>query len=435
VVRSVDWVDGAVRLIDQTVLPGEERWLEITEPDELVDAIRRLAVRGAPAIGAAGALGVALAARRAADRAPDGARSIGHRAVDRTVDRAVDRAAERAGDRAAERAGDRAAERAADPGADRAANGAVDRGADRADRAAGSAAHVAHVPAAAAAAPAAARQPAADGPAADGTTGHVGPSTAAGAAAAYEREVREAAARIRAARPTAVNLARGVDRALARLDEGPEAVIAEARNVVEEEAAACRGIAERGADLLRQDKPLRVLTHCNTGWLAGVERGTALGIVTVLHERGQVDRVYVDETRPLLQGARLTAWELATGGIDHRVVVDGAAASVIARGMVDVVVVGADRIAANGDVANKVGTYPLALAAARRGIPFVVAAPESTVDTSTPTGDDIEIEERDPQEVGDGPAYNPAFDVTPADLVTAIVTDRRTVRPARGETL
>jgi methylthioribose-1-phosphate isomerase len=355
VVRSVDWVDGAVRLIDQTLLPGEERWLEITEPDELVDAIRRLAVRGAPALGAAGALGVALAAHLAAHRA----------------------------------------------------------------------AHLAPVPAAPAAVP----------PAADRTAGHVEPLTAAAAGSAYQREVREAAARIRGARPTAVNLARGVDRALARLDEGPAAVIAEARNVVEEEAAACRGIAERGADLLRRDRPLRVLTHCNTGWLAGVELGTALGIVTVLHERGQVERVYVDETRPLLQGARLTAWELATAGIDHRIVVDGAAASVIARGMVDAVVVGADRIAANGDAANKVGTYPLALAAARKGIPFVVAAPESTVDVSTPTGDDIEIEERDPQEVGDGPAYNPAFDVTPADLVTAIVTDRRTVRPARGETL
>jgi methylthioribose-1-phosphate isomerase len=168
--------------------------------------------------------------------------------------------------------------------------------------------------------------------------------------------------------------------------------------------------------------------------LAAVEWGTALGIITVLHERRQIERVYVDETRPLLQGARLTAWELAAQGIDHRVVVDGAASSLIARGLVDAVVVGADRIAANGDVANKVGTYPLALAAARTGIPFVVAAPESTVDADTPTGADIEIEERDPVEVAEGPAYNPAFDVTPADLVTAVVTERRTVRPAGGET-
>ena len=341
--RCIDWAGDAVVLIDQTALPDEERWLRITDPDELVDAIRRLAVRGAPALGAAGALGVALAARRGADVA----------------------SRRKPGAAGSERAG----------AATRALGGE------------------------------------------------------------FDRDVREAAARIRAARPTAVNLGRGVDRALARLADGPLAVLAEARAVVEEEAAACRAIGERGADLLQTDRPLRVLTHCNTGWLAAVEWGTALGIVTVLDERSQVEQVYVDETRPLLQGARLTAWELAAQGIDHRVVVDGAAPSLIARGMVDAVVVGADRIAANGDVANKVGTYPLALAAARAGVPFVVAAPESTVDTATPTGAGIEIEERDPAEVTAGPAYNPAFDVTPADLVTAVVTERRTVRPSRGESL
>ena len=158
-------------------------------------------------------------------------------------------------------------------------------------------------------------------------------------------------------------------------------------------------------------------------------------MVTVLHERGLLGRVYADETRPLLQGARLTAYELAALGVDHRVVVDGAAPSLIARRLVDGVVVGADRIAANGDVANKVGTYPLALAAARAGVPFVVAAPESTVDADTPAGDAIEIEERDPSEVATGPAYNPAFDVTPHDLVTALVTERRTVRLSEGDTL
>jgi methylthioribose-1-phosphate isomerase len=314
--RCIDWQDGAVVLIDQTVLPAEERWLRLTDPDEVVDAIRRLAVRGAPAIGAAGALGVALAAVSGAD-----------------------------------------------------------------------------VPA--------------------------------------------AADRLRSARPTAVNLARGVDRALARLPEGPQAVLAEARAVLDEEAASSRAIGERGADLFGAvaDGPLRLLTHCNTGWLAAVEWGTALGVVTVLHERGRVERVYADETRPLLQGARLTAYELAALGVDHRVVVDGAAPSLIARRLVDGVVVGADRIAANGDVANKVGTYPLALAAARAGLPFVVAAPESTVDLSTPGGDAIEIEERDPAEVAAGPAYNPAFDVTPHDLVTAVVTERRTVRLSEGDTL
>jgi methylthioribose-1-phosphate isomerase len=252
---------------------------------------------------------------------------------------------------------------------------------------------------------------------------------------AYEREVTAAAGRLRAARPTAVNLGRGVDRALSRLPGGPAAVLAEARAILDEEAKASRAIGERGADLLQTDRPLRLLTHCNTGWLAAVEWGTALGIVTVLHERGQVEIVYADETRPLLQGARLTAWELAAQRIDHRVIVDGAAPSLIARGLVDAVVVGADRIAANGDVANKVGTYPLALAATRAGIPFVVAAPESTVDADTPTGGSIAIEERGPAEVVAGPAYNPAFDVTPADLVTAVVTERRTVRPARGQAL
>ena len=162
-----------------------------------------------------------------------------------------------------------------------------------------------------------------------------------------------------------------------------------------------------------------------------------------MHERGSLVSVTADETRPLLQGARLTAFELVEMGVEHRIVVDGAGASVIARGLADAVVVGADRIAANGDVANKIGTYPLALAAARAGIPFVVAAPESTLDPATASGDDIEIEERSPDEilgVGAGrvapagsAALNLAFDVTPADLVTAIVTERRVIRPAAGE--
>src|SRR5262249_42837311 len=157
----------------------------------------------------------------------------------------------------------------------------------------------------------------------------------------------------------------------------------------------------------------------------------ALGIVRSLHERGLVQLVYVGETRPLLQGARLTAYELAGLGVPHRVVVDSAAASVIARGEVDAVLVGADRIAANGDVANKIGTYPLALAAARAAVPFLVAAPESTVDAATATGAAIPIERRDPAEVTTlAPAENPAFDVTPHDLVTAIVTERRAIHPS-----
>ena len=188
---------------------------------------------------------------------------------------------------------------------------------------------------------------------------------------------------------------------------------------------------------------LRVHTHCNTGGLACVEWGTALGIVRALHDRGHLTSVTADETRPLLQGSRLTAFELVQMGIDHHIVVDGAGPSLIARGLADAVIVGADRIAANGDVANKIGTYPLALAAARAGIPFVVAAPESTLDPATPSGASIEIEERAGDEVlavggqrvapAGSRAMNPAFDVTPADLVTAIVTERRVIRPALGE--
>ena len=213
--------------------------------------------------------------------------------------------------------------------------------------------------------------------------------------------------------------------------------------MLDEDVAACHAIGDRGAELLAElcgPGPLRLHTHCNAGALACVEWGTALGVVRSLHAAGRVALVVADETRPLLQGSRITAVELAALGVPHRVVVDGAGPSIIARGLVDAVVVGADRIAANGDVANKIGTYPLALAAARAGIPFLVAAPESTVDAATPDGAAIEIEERDPAEVlssaasgwrrRGSAAWNPAFDVTPADLVTAVVTERRVWRPA-----
>lgn len=342
--RTIDWGDGAVVIVDQTVLPHELRTLRITEVDDLVDAIRRLAVRGAPALGAAGALGVVLALRQ------------GRR----------------------------------EGWSDGQVAGAVDR--------------------------------------------------------------------VRRARPTAVNLARGVDRVIARAGDGEDAALREALCVLDEDVAANRAMAERGADLLRElcgggpARPgvpaapaagLRLHTHCNAGALACVDVGTALGVVRAVHERGELARVYADETRPLLQGSRLTAWELDRLGADYRLVVDGAGPSLIARGLVDAVVVGADRVAANGDVANKIGTYPLALAAARAGIPFVVAAPETTVDPATPDGSAIEIEDRGDDEVvaaggtrvapAGARAVNPAFDVTPADLVTAIVTDRRTIRPAAGE--
>jgi methylthioribose-1-phosphate isomerase len=235
-----------------------------------------------------------------------------------------------------------------------------------------------------------------------------------------------------------------VRRALGAVAAGPDAVLAEALAVRDEDIASCHAIGDRGAALLTElcgAGALRLHTHCNAGALACVEWGTALGVVRSLHEAGRVAYAVADETRPLLQGARITAVELAEMGVAHRVVVDGAGPSIIARGLVDAVVVGADRVAANGDVANKIGTFPLALAAARAGIPFLVACPESTVDPATPSGATIEIEERGPGEVLEfggmrtapavSGAWNPAFDVTPADLVTAVVTERRVWRPGR----
>jgi S-methyl-5-thioribose-1-phosphate isomerase len=329
--RTIEWRGDHAVLIDQTRLPHDIVWLDVRDVDTMIDAIRRLAIRGAPAIGVAGGFAVALAAQQAEREGRD---------------------------------------------------------------------------------------------------------------AAF---VRSEADRIAAARPTAVNLSWAVRRVVGRVDEGVDAVVAEAVELCEEDVRTNQALAARGAALLEElcGQSLRVHTHCNTGGLATVEWGTALGIVRALHERGHLTSVTADETRPLLQGSRLTAFELVQLGIDHHVVVDGAGPSIIARGLADAVVVGADRIAANGDVANKIGTYPLALAAARAGIPFVVAAPESTLDPATPSGDAIEIEERDGDEVlaiGDrrmapdgSRALNPAFDVTPADLVTAIVTERRVIRPALGE--
>jgi methylthioribose-1-phosphate isomerase len=193
-------------------------------------------------------------------------------------------------------------------------------------------------------------------------------------------------------------------------------------------------MAEHGAELFGQST--RALTHCNTGALATGGLGTAGGVLRAAWERGRLAQVWVDETRPLLQGARLTAWELGRAGIPYCVVADSAAGGLMARGLVDRVVVGADRIAANGDVANKVGTYPLAVLAARHTIPFYVAAPVSTIDAATATGAAIPIEERDPAEVtGDGAAFNPAFDVTPAELVTAIFTEAGVLEPPYEEAI
>jgi methylthioribose-1-phosphate isomerase len=306
-------VDGAVELVDQTRLPDECVTLRVETVDELVGAIRRLSVRGAPALGVAGALGVVLA-----------------------------------------------------------------------------------------------------------------------------RGDQDAVARLRAARPTAVNLAWGVDRAAARIPEGPEAVLETALRIRDDDIAACHAMGERGAELLEGDR-LRIMTVCNTGGLACVERGTALGVAQTLHERGRLAEVLALETRPLLQGARLTAWELARMGAPHRLVTDGAGPYLLARGGVDAVLIGADRIAANGDTANKIGSYALALGAERAGVPFIVVAPESTIDPATPSGEHIEIEDRGADEIvafrgtrvaPEGTdALNPAFDVTPHDLITAIVTEERVIRP------
>jgi methylthioribose-1-phosphate isomerase len=240
----------------------------------------------------------------------------------------------------------------------------------------------------------------------------------------------EAAARqLRATRPTAVNLAWAVDQAAEAEDP-----LALAERLHREQREADRRMAELGAE--RFAKGDRALTHCNTGPLATGGFGTAGGVLRAAWERDRLSQVWVDETRPRLQGARLTAWELRRAGIPFRVIADSAAGGLMARGLVDRIVVGADRIAANGDVANKVGTYPLAVLAARHGVPFYVAAPLSTIDPDTPSGAEIPIEERDPAEVtSDGGGFNPAFDVTPAELVTAVITEARILEPPSGESI
>jgi methylthioribose-1-phosphate isomerase len=334
-VRAIAWTGGFLRIIDQTALPDRLEYLDLRDVDALVAAIQRLAVRGAPALGAAGAYGVALALLQ----------------------------------------GDR------EGWADEAVSAAIGR--------------------------------------------------------------------LRAARPTAVNLAAGVDRTGKVRGKGVEAVLAEADVLMAEDLAGNHAMGEYGADwiiarlALDSSRPLRVLTHCNTGALATTGWGTALGVVRELHLRGLVEMVYVDETRPLLQGSRLTAWELAQDGIPHRVQVDGAAAGTIARGLVDMAIIGADRIAANGDTANKIGSLGVALACADAGIPFVVAAPWTTIDLSVPSGADIPIEQRAEDEVlrwGETPAappqsrgFNPAFDVTPARLVTALVTEDGVLEVSAGQ--
>lgn len=348
--RTVYWQDGALMMIDQRLLPEREAWLRLETAAAVAEAIRDMAVRGAPAIGVAAAFGMVL----------------GLQAV-----------------------------------------------------------------------------------------------RASGRSASVEAfDALEAAAGIlRASRPTAVNLAWAVDRqlGLARTlaatagGGGPDldpatlaaALLAGAERIADEDVAACRAMGRLGAALLPD--PCTVIHHCNTGALAAVDHGTALGVVRSAHEAGKRIHVLVDETRPRLQGARLTAWELGRLGIPHSLIVDGAAAHFMAQGGVDAVLVGADRIAANGDTANKIGTYGLAVAARHHGLPFYVVAPANTVDAAAPDGAAIPIEHRAAEELTvvsgrrvapEGtPVLNPAFDITPADLITAIVTEHGVARPPYGPAL
>lgn len=259
-------------------------------------------------------------------------------------------------------------------------------------------------------------------------------------------DLRAAAAELRATRPTAVNLGWALERVLGHMDAfrgDPDAaraeVLAEAERLADEDVAVNRRMAAHGADLIADGDT--IIHHCNTGALATVDWGTALGVIRLAHEQGKRVQVLVDETRPRLQGARLTAWELDQYGIPYQIISDNMAGHFLRSGAADKVFFGADRVAANGDVANKIGSYMLALAAHANGVPVYSVAPTSTVDLRIPNGDAIPIEERDPHEVlglqfdgepvvpAGAQARNPAFDITPHDLLTAIVTENGVVRP------
>lgn len=285
----------------------------------------------------------------------------------------------------------------------------------------------------------------------------IGVAAAMGLAAAARRAEREgiftdygglprwlddAGGRLANARPTAVNLRWAVDRVLGEAREAlevaadPAGIVLtqtlrqSAQRIWDEDALMCQAIGEAGAQRIPEDAS--VMTVCNTGMLATGGIGTAFGVIRIAHEQGRVREVYACETRPLRQGGRLTAWELARLGIPGTVIVDGAAAMVMSQGRVDVVIAGADRIAANGDSANKIGTQSLATLARSHGIPFYIAAPRSTIDLATPSGDGIPIEERPAEEIGIPSgvrAYNPAFDVTPASLIAGIITDGGVLQP------
>ncbi len=270
-------------------------------------------------------------------------------------------------------------------------------------------------------------------------------------AEAVRAAVKAASDHLRTSRPTAVNLFWALDRidrvADSEATGDPSTLLnrllAEARAIAEEDKAMCRSIGRLGASLIQPGQG--VLTHCNAGGLATADYGTALAVIFAAFERGTDLRVFADETRPLLQGARLTAWELQRRGIPVTLICDNMAAQVMKEGKVDLVVVGADRIAANGDTANKIGTYGVALLAKAHGIPFYVAAPSSTFDLTLDSGDAIPIEQRDPREITHGfgrvtapegiDVYNPAFDVTPAGLIEGIITERGIIRPVNVDTV
>lgn len=269
----------------------------------------------------------------------------------------------------------------------------------------------------------------------------------------FSEDVEKAAEYIRKARPTAQNLFYAVDRVMKSIqgkppEEARKAAVAEAEAIASEDAEACRKIGEHGADLIRDG--FRIGTHCNAGWLAFVDWGSALSPIFVAKRQGKKVFVWADETRPRCQGARLTAWELVQEGIPHSVIADNAAGYYMKRGEYDMFIVGSDRIAANGDVANKIGTYTKAVLCKRHGIPFYVAAPSSTIDLNSPDGEAIPIEERGEEEVlsmfgwdsqdtlgtvriapKQSSARNPAFDVTPAELVTGIITEKGIVEASR----
>jgi methylthioribose-1-phosphate isomerase len=263
--------------------------------------------------------------------------------------------------------------------------------------------------------------------------------------------VREAAGSLRTSRPTAVNLFWALDRMQAAAETAREGtgrelldrLLEEARRIDAEDRAMCRAIGRHGTELVGLNHG--ILTHCNAGGLATADYGTALAVIFAAHDQGIPLRVFADETRPLLQGARLTAWELQRRGIPVTLICDNMAAQVMREGKIQMVVVGADRIAANGDTANKIGTYGVALLARAHGIPFYVAAPSSSFDLSIPDGSAIPIEQRDPREVTHGfgrqtapdgvEVYNPAFDVTPAELIAGIITEKGIIRPVEARTI